>query len=656
MKFEGMVQYGRDFMTQKSRILIVMIMICLILNPVGVWAEVNETDTLTILFTHDIQDHMDPFKTDVSGTVTEWGGIARIAGMVSREKEMDPELLLVDAGDYSMGTLFQMIYRDESPMLRLMGMIGYDAVTLGNHEYDFLPQGLKQSLNRAVDAGGRLPAIVASNTIFPANAEGELLELQDAMDRYGVHEYFVVEKKGIRIGLFGLMGKEADSNAPMAGVVFADQMETARQMVKVLRDEEKVDLIVCLSHSGTSGDGPRSEDIALAKTVSGIDVIISGHSHTLLTEPYRVGDTWIGSSGQYGSHVGRIVMSKVDGKWSLADYHVIPITAEIPEDPLIKNEVRLFAAMVENRYLDAFWFKSDTVLINSSFSFTSYDQLGVRHEEEPLGNLISDAYRYAVRLAEGDRYEPIAVTVVPAGTIRGSLVKGGITVADAFIVSSLGTGPDGKSGFPLLSVYLTGNELKAVCEVDASITPLMSSAQLYMSGIRYTFNPYRLIFNKVTDVVLVNEDGIEEKIQPDRLYRVVVGLYSAQMLSVVGEKSFGLLSITPKLSNGEPITDYLEQIIYQTTGDGLEELKEWVALAEYLSVLSNEAENQGIIPLRYASMEGRKIISQDPSLWGRLHAPNRFAMMVYSVLLAVLFLLFMGSRRIRKAWVARRNQ
>jgi hypothetical protein len=157
-------------------------------------------------------------------------------------------------------------------------------------------------------------------------------------------------------------------------------------------------------------------------------------------------------------------------------------------------------------------------------------------------------------------------------------------------------------------------------------------------------------------VVLVNEDGIEEKIQPDRLYRVVVGLYSAQMLSVVGEKSFGLLSITPKLSNGEPITDYLEQIIYQSTADGLEELKEWVALAEYLSVLSNEAENQGIIPLRYASMEGRKIISQDPSLWGRLHAPNRFAMMVYSVLLAVLFLLFMGSRRIRKAWVARRNQ
>jgi hypothetical protein len=88
--------------------------------------------------------------------------------------------------------------------------------------------------------------------------------------------------------------------------------------------------------------------------------------------------------------------------------------------------------------------------------------------------------------------------VVPSGTIRGTFLKGNITVADAFAVSSLGIGPDKKAGYPLISVYLTGRELKTACEVDASVAPLMKPAQLYIAGMTYTFNPHRLMFNKVT--------------------------------------------------------------------------------------------------------------------------------------------------------------
>ena len=104
-----------------------------------------------------------------------------------------------------------------------------------------------------------------------------------------------------------------------------------------------------------------------------------------------------------------------------------------------------------------------------------------------------------MKKAEGVNYDPVALAIVPTGTIRGSFVKGDITVSDAFTVSSLGIGADSISGYPLISVYLTGKELKTACEVDASISPIMSSAQLYMSGVNFTFNPNRLIFNKVTN-------------------------------------------------------------------------------------------------------------------------------------------------------------
>lgn len=109
----------------------------------------------------------------------------------------------------------------------------------------------------------------------------------------------------------------------------------------------------------------------------------------------------------------------------------------------------------------------------------------------------------------------------------------------------------------------------------------MGEAQLYMSGLNYRFNPKRMIFNKVTDAYLENSEGNREEILDDELYRVVVGLYSAQMLSVVGDKSFNLLSIVPKTEKGSPITDFEAQIIY----DGNHEIKEWLALAQYFHIL-----------------------------------------------------------------------
>lgn len=184
--------------------------------------------------------------------------------------------------------------------------------------------------------------------------------------------------------------------------------------------------------------------------------------------------------------------------------------------------------------------------------------------------------------------------------------------------------------------------------MDASVAPFMKVAQLFMSGINFTFNPQRLIFNKVTDVSLQKPDGTVEIIDDNRLYRVVAGLYSAQMLSVVGEKSFGLLSIVPKTREGDPITHWEDHIIRDKRNNN--EVKEWWALAQYLQSFEKE---KGIpqISFYYNENQGRKIVNNDTHIGALLSKPNGIALAIYSggmiILLLALFLVLKIFKKVK---------
>lgn len=617
-------------------ILLLFLMIFALVPPVS-YVD-GEGQSMTILFTHDMHDNFYPFTVEENGQIKKLGGYARLSSAIQREREKNPNLLLVDAGDFSMGTLFQTIFATDAPGLRTLGKMNYDVVTFGNHEFDFRAEGLADSLNAAKSSGDKLPKIAASNISFSPDENGELTptlkNLKNAMENYGVEDYTVIEKNGVKIGVFGLMGKEADSNAPMAEVEFTDQVKAARKMVEILQDEEKVDLIVCLSHSGTWEDSSKSEDEILAKKVPEIDIIISGHTHTALEEPIIIDNTIIASCGNYGENLGVINMEKNGNRWALKDYRLEPIDSTLPANIEIVQSVEDYKEIVQEKYLDKFNMKFDQVLAKTDFNFTPYDELGRKHEEDVLGNLISDSYIYAVKKAEGSNYEPIAAAIIPSGTIRGTFVEGDITVSDVFNVSSLGIGPDKVSGYPIISVYLTGKELKTAAEVDASIAPIMSVAQLYMSGINYTFNPNRMIFNKVTDIHIENPDGSLEEIEDDKLYRVVAGLYSAQMLSIVGDQSFGILSVVPKTKDGTPITDFEAEIIY----DNGHELKEWLAIAEYLKSFEEERGTPKV-PEYYSEKQERKVVDNDKSTKARLKNPNKIALILYGIILLLILII-----------------
>lgn len=597
-----------------------------------VFAKVNEK-TMTILFTHDMHDHFLSANVEQNKKVMELGGYARLQSAIQKEKDTNPNAILIDGGDFSMGTLFQSIYPSDAPELRIMGHMGYDVLTLGNHEFDFRPKGLTDSLKAANKSGEKLPQIVQSNIEFPVDKNGNMTEsvknLREAMQQYAVKDYIVIERNGIKIGVFGLMGQDAVSCAPMAEVKFANSVESAKRVVKLLQEKEKVDLIICLSHSGIFADKSKSEDEILAKKVPEIDIIISGHTHTKLNEPIIIGKTIIGSCGEYSENLGVINISQ-DGKnrWKLDNYKLMQIDDKYKDDIKISEVISNYKSIVQKKYLDSFGMKFDEVLAKSSFNFIPISEIESKHEENTLGNLISDAYVYAVKKAEGDKYEKITAAIVPSGTIRGSFVKGNITVSDAFNASSLGVGKDQISGYPLISVYLTGKELKTVCEVDASISSLMSGVQLYMSGISFEFNPNRLIFNKVTKAAFQNLDGVTEEIDDKKLYRTIVGLYSAQMLSVVGDKSFGLLSIVPKTKEGVPIKDFEAYIIKDITNGRNNEVKEWVAIAEYLKSFE-KVDGVPQISQYYNETHGRKIVHNNRNIVSIMSKPNKIALGIY---------------------------
>lgn len=611
--------------------------------------EQSENTSFQILFTHDLHSHINEYKTVKDGEIKLVGGFARIKTIIDQEKNENSNTFVLDAGDFSMGTLYQTIYLEEAAELRLLGALGFEVTTLGNHELDYEGTGFADMLLAAKQSNDTLPGFTIANLDF-SNPNADQEKVSQALSEYGAKDYYIIEKDNVRMAVFGIIGYDAIDCSPASGLKFKDPIETAKSVVKEIKEKENVDVILCLSHSGTSSDSSKSEDEILAKEVPDIDVIISGHTHTKLEEPIIVGSTIIASCGSYGEYVGDLELSlSKDGTISLDNYQLVSVVDSIEEDEAIVKEIEYYTSLVEDKFLARYNYSFDQLLAYNPFTLTSINDLGSELKEEPIGNLISDSYVYAVKQAEGDAYETVDVAIVGNGVIRESFLQGDITVSDAYNVSSLGIGSDGIPGYPLVSVYLTGKELKAVAEVDASVSPMMSAAQLYSSGLKYTLNTNRLIFNKVTDISLVREDGSIEELDNDNLYRVVSGMYSAQMLGTVKGKSFGILSIVPKDKDGNPITDYNKHIIYGPSG----EVKEWLALATYLESFSTD-DSTSTIPDLYSTENGRKTVVHSKNIIELIKNPNAIFFIALAIVIILIAVIIWIGFLIRKAIIKRR--
>ena len=654
-------------MRLKKRLLAVVIAVTALLGasiPAVVTAA-GENKEFDLLFVHDVHSHLNTFTSSENGKNAQVGGLSRMMGLVREQMGKNPDTMFLDAGDYSMGTVVQSVFETDAAELRVLGALGVDATTFGNHEYDYGPDGLANSLMAAKNSGDTVPAIIVSNIDWEATKAQPESEartaLLAAMEAYGVAEYMMFTKGDVRVAVIGIFGKDALDCAPFSELIFKDPVEAAKETVAKIKANEEADIIICISHSGTWEDASVSEDEILAKSVPEIDVIVSGHTHTKLSEPIVHGNTYIVSAGEYGKYLGFLSLTQnAEGRWDLKKYQLRSISVGLAQDEEMQKVIDAYIAMVDVNYLADYGYTRTQVLAENSVEFSPSWQLGSLHTELNLGSIIADSYRYTLEsLPEWDGV-PVDVAVVPAGLVRESYPVGNITVEDVYNSFSLGVGEDGSAGYPLISVYLTGAELKLIGEIDASLSPLVSYIRLYTSGLSWTYNPNRLILSKATDAHLVTMGGERVEIEDDKLYRVVADLYSAKLIGSVTDMSFGFIKLIPKNADGTPVEDYAACIL--KTDD--RELKAWEAIARYMESFE-DTDGDGIanVSERYAENEGRKVVEDSKKLGDLLKSPSKFffiiigaVLLVLALLVTVVVLIVRGCRKAAKRKIADKKE
>jgi 5'-nucleotidase/UDP-sugar diphosphatase len=595
--------------------------------------------TVTILHTNDLHSNFiglgpasdyTPFQLNDD---TTRGGFARLSALIAQRREARKDLgpvLVVDGGDFSMGTAFGAATRETGAELRLMARMGYDATTLGNHDFDLGPDGLAEAVDVAVKAG-KIPAVVASNTSFAASDPG-LTGLQRLAKDGVIRRYLVLERGGVRFGIFGLIGKEAVFYTSGAGAVtFPDAIEAAQEMVKILRDQEKVDVVICLSHSGlvqgADGKFTDGEDVNLAKSVPGIDVVVGGHTHTALEQPIVVNDrTAVVQAGKYSEHLGELVITLDGSKLRVDSYTLHPIDDSIPGDRAIAEEIEKIKKSVTEVVFASRGYQIDQPLAvvprDLSNSFTDTEAGTV------LANLVTDAFRKATKADIGFTANGLMRSGLPRG-------KTGVqTVYDIFAVAPLGDGiADTTAGSALVTAYFTGQELKNLLEFCLLDNPAHPGEYFpRASGMRFRYDPARGVFNVVTSIEIGDIDRGYREIditgKDTRLYSLTCPLYLGMFIVAIPKYTKGKLPLVPKNKAGEPLASRSDALavpristpdllpppgsvdkgsVATVTDQGtVREIKEWQAIMDYLRDLPRAVPKElPVIPVEGRAAETR---------------------------------------------------
>ncbi|MCP2501291.1 MAG: bifunctional metallophosphatase/5'-nucleotidase [Deltaproteobacteria bacterium] len=596
--------------------------------------------TFTILHTNDMHasfigmgpaSDYSPFTLNDDKTR---GGYARLAGLIAKRKAArkgQGPVLVLDAGDYSMGTAFSAATRETGGELHLMGLMGYDATTFGNHEFDLGPAGLGKSIGAAVKAG-RIPAVLAANTSF-AGSDATLADLQRLAKEGVVRRYLVIERGGLRFGILGSLGKEAMIYTSGGATTFADPTESAREVVKILREKEKVDVVIALSHGGLEkgkdGRYTDGEDVRLARDVPGIDVVISGHSHTELKEAIIVnGRTPVVQTGKESNNLGELVITLDGGKLTVASYRLHPIDDSIAGDRAIAAEIEKLKKSVSGAAFASRGYSVDQPLAIAPRDLpNTYTDIAAG---TLLANLVTDSFRAATKADIGFT----ANGMMRAGLSRG---KTGVqTVYDIFAVAPLGSGVvDPTPGSTLVTGYFTGQDLKTLLEfllVDNAAHPGEYFPRT--SGMRFRYDPSRPKFDVVTAIELGDLDrgykAIDISGKDARLYSLTCPLMLGVFIVAIPKTTKGKLALVPKNKEGQPLKSRVEALdaprensgyllpppgttdkASVATGTGKNagrEIKEWQAIMDHLRSLPVKGKGElPVIPVDDRAAEVRAI-------------------------------------------------
>jgi 5'-nucleotidase len=557
----------------------------------------------TLLQTSDLHSHAGGYGASIDYTPGDntdndgvLGGYTRIASLIAairnEQDEEDVPVVVVDSGDFFMGTVYDMAAVDPVS-LKFFQMVGYDAITLGNHEFDWSPAGLALLLSNGITNGFNIPIIATNMVTSSASTADDGVET--LVNAGAIVNKTVLElSNGLRIGLLGIVGPNADSQAPVAPpITFNHDYAFLQERVNDLRNNDGVDIVILLSHSGIRLDGT-GDDADIADNVTGIDIIASGHYHTATSSSFQIGDTVIFSPGGYGRWLSRldVTYDSDTGQVTAADFSLLPVDDTIVNRTVFETIVESYESAIDTA-LSPFGYTLDTPI-----SRVSWDMETHGGSESGLGNLSADALRtIANNLAPLNDLNPYHVGVIPNGVIRDGLYSGKtgvVTFTDIYNALPLGTSPDTSQpmpGYPLMSMYLTAPDLRNAVEAGLTVSAMLGSDYyLNFSGIRVDYSPANaailqgvraLYLCPFDDLFCTTKGPAIDLTDTVSLYHVVVDLYALQMLNAV--TSIGL-TIVPRDSAGNAI-DPAEYMLHRIDSDitpGVQELKEWSALLFYL--------------------------------------------------------------------------
>jgi len=562
----------------------------------------QEEKKIIILHTNDLHSRLNGYPRESAYTplITKddntMGGFSRIAAILKTEKNGNHGITLtIDAGDFLMGTLFHALEPRTGFQLRLMKKMGYDLVCLGNHEFDFGTEKLAAIISQSA-VNGPIPRILSGNAEFntsdPKDDGLEKLFSDETITRK-----LIIERDGLKIGFFSLLGVNAADVAPLARPVkFAKQTSFARKMVKELKNE-KCNIIICVSHSGVSKDKEgrwAGEDVKLAESVEGIDIIISGHTHTRLDKPIIIKGIPVVQAGENGQNVGRLALTWSNGKLRIDDYTLIPVNDNIMGDGETAELIEEQQDLVTKDILSPMGIKYSDPVAETDFQLEC--DINGDFKASNLGPMIADAIHFYV-----NKYsvEGSDVSMVAAGVIRDKFVPGVLSAPDVFSVMSLGSGSDNIPGYPLARLYVTGKELKNILEILQVAYKSTPDNYCYYSGLRIEYDPGRGLLKKISKIEIINQPaggsikGIDFSKKNKALYSITANSYMLEFIGIIKKMSFGLINVVPKDASGNPVTDMKRAIIDMNESiPGIQEGKEWLALLEFIGSMKDFDNNR----------------------------------------------------------------
>jgi 5'-nucleotidase/UDP-sugar diphosphatase len=460
-----------------------------------------ETHTFSILHTNDLHAHLLPLTANGESCRPEndpdcLGGFARIAGYVGRRRAEEPDLLLFDAGDRFSGTLFYTLHKSRDISM-LMNQMDYTAMTLGNHDFDDGNEELERFV-RSVSA-----PVLAANVIFPDSSSLSSLILPSTM----------IEKNGLKIGLVGLVTEETPhSTAGASEAGFRPLLPYLQNEVRKLRKKGAV-LIIVISHIGYE------KDREIAAAAEGINIIVGGHSHTLLSNsPLEKSEgkyptivyapdgrpVFIVTAGKGGRHVGDFKVT-VSGEGEIISFSgdTRRMDVRIPENEEIRRQVAVYAADVEAARRQPVFVSSGPIRMDKGGACTT---------ECPLGEAVTDVLYEA--------FAPVDVVMINAGALRRPLPGGNVSFGDL------------AETYPFeneaVLVRLTGRQIRDMLEHGAARyrKGKRTNAFLQTAGLSYAVSPDRPAGQRVSDIRLL-KDGRAVPLMTDRLYTVLTADFTA---------------------------------------------------------------------------------------------------------------------------------